>query len=256
MTRLLSETEPAAFAVEREAGSSPLFLTCDHASNRIPATLGTLGLSQAELGMHVAWDIGAAGVAQRLSERLDAILIKQNYSRLVIDCNRPPGAPESIVALSELTAIPGNRDLTEIDAARRAREVFWPYQERIRTALDLRARAGQASVLVSVHSFTPVFFGRARRWHGGLLYHRDPRIAHALLPLLRAEPGLEIGDNEPYAPSDLTDYTSTTHGEQRGIPHVGIEIRQDLIADASGQEAWAARLAPLLVQAVQLLGIT
>ena len=204
----------------------------------------------------MAWDIGAAAVAQRLSERLDAFLIKQSYSRLVIDCNRPPGAPQSILGSSELTDVPGNKDLTEIDASRRAREVFWPYHERIRAALDRRARDGQNSVLVSVHSFTPVFFGEERRWHGGVLYQRDPRVAHAFLPLLRAEPGLEIGDNEPYAPSDPTEYTLITHGEQRGIPHVGIEIRQDLIADAAGQEAWAARLASLLPQALQLLGIT
>jgi predicted N-formylglutamate amidohydrolase len=256
MTRLLLETEPAAYTVEREAGSSPLFLTCDHASNRIPATLGTLGLSEAELGMHVAWDIGAAGVAQRLSERLDACLIKQAYSRLVIDCNRTPGVPQSILGLSEITTIPGNKDVTEIDASLRAREVFWPYHDRIRAELDRRAREGRVTVLVSVHSFTPVFFGHSRRWHGGVLYQRDARLAHALLPLLRAEPGLVIGENEPYAPSDLTEYTLTTHGEQRGIPHVGIEIRQDLIGDAAGQEAWAARLAPLLVRAAQRLGIT
>lgn len=256
MTTLLSETEPAAYTIEREHGSSPVFLTCDHASNRIPATLDTLGLSAAELGTHVAWDIGAAAVVRSLSERLDALSIEQGYSRLVIDCNRPPGAPESIVGLSELTNIPGNKHVTELDASRRAREVFWPYHECIRAALDRRSREGQACVLVSVHSFTPVFFGQARRWHGGVLYQHDPRLAHALLPLLRAEPGLEIGDNEPYAPSDLTDYTLTTHGEQRGIPHVGIEIRQDLIAEAAGQQVWAERLARLLSQALQLLGIT
>jgi predicted N-formylglutamate amidohydrolase len=174
-------------------------------------------------------------------------VVLQPYSRLVIDCNRPLESRESIAGVSERTVIPGNRPISSAHAELRRREVFLPYHARIRAALDARVQQGRATLLVSLHSFTPVYLGRPRAWHAGVLYHRDPRLAQALLAALRAEPGLVIGDNEPYSVSDATDYSIPEYGERRGLPHVMIEIRQDLIADDAGQRDWALRLARLLV---------
>jgi predicted N-formylglutamate amidohydrolase len=202
------------------------------------------------MGRHIAWDIGAAEVAIRLAAALDAVAILQTYSRLVIDCNRRPGIPASIVRISESTRIPGNEIVTIEEAAAREREIFRPYHDRIRTELDTRQAQGRPSVLISVHSFTPRFHGNQRPWHAGVLYNRDARLARELLQRLRAEPGLVIGDNEPYSVGDTTDYTIPEHGERRGLPHVGIELRQDLISAEAGQSEWAERLARALVSIV------
>jgi predicted N-formylglutamate amidohydrolase len=167
----------------------------------------------------------------------------------VIDANRPPGSPQSIVTLSERTRVSGNEGLSRADAEAREREIFHPYHDRIRAELDRRAQAERPAIVVALHSFTPRFLDKDREWHAGVLYNRDPRLGRALLALLREELGLVVGDNEPYALGDATDYTIVTHGEKRGLSHVEIEIRQDLIAEASGQREWAERLARLLEQA-------
>jgi predicted N-formylglutamate amidohydrolase len=245
--QLLAADEPPAFRVERPEGKSPFFLTCDHASARIPRNLGSLGLSTEDLGRHIAWDIGAAAVAVKLAAQLDAFAILQNYSRLVIDSNRRPGNAQSILKLSEATPIRGNEGITAEDAAVREREIFHPYHDRIRTELDARLARQQPTILVSVHSFTPRYHGQERPWHAGVLYNRDARLATELLRHLRADPALVIGDNEPYAASDSTDYTIPEHGERRGLPHVGIELRQDLVTAEAGQSEWAERLARALV---------
>ncbi len=213
----------------------------------MPRKLASLGVSAADLGRHIAWDIGAAAVTIKLAATLDAFAILQRYSRLVIDCNRRPGVPTSIVRLSESTRIPGNEHVTVEEAAEREREIFRPYHERIQIELDARQRQRRPTILISVHSFTPRFHGNPRRWHAGVLYNRDPRLAVELLRRLRAEPGLVIGDNEPYSVSDATDYTIPVHGEQRGLMHVGIELRQDLITAEQGQREWTERLARALV---------
>ncbi|HXV25285.1 MAG TPA: N-formylglutamate amidohydrolase [Alphaproteobacteria bacterium] len=244
--RLLAPDEPPPVIVEHAQGRSPFLLAADHAGNRLPRRLGDLGLEPSELARHIAWDIGIAEVARRLADRLDAFLILQIYSRLVIDSNRPPDAISSIVTLSELTEIPGNRELDPRARELRIREIFEPYHARIVAELDQRLSDGRPTVLIAMHSFTPVFKGVQRPWHIGVLYNRDPRYAHVLLDLLRAEGDLTVGDNEPYAINDDGDYTIPVHGERRRIPHVEIEIRQDLIADAAGQTAWADRLARLL----------
>ena len=245
--RLLEPDEPPAFRVERPHGRSHYFLTCDHAGARVPRRLGSLGVSAKDMGRHIAWDIGAAAVAVRLSAALDACAVLQTYSRLVIDCNRRPGIPESIVRLSESTRIPGNEVVTLEEAAAREREIFRPYHDRIRTELEQRTAQQRPTLLVSVHSFTPRFHGKQRPWHAGVLYNRDARLATELLQHLREEPGLVIGDNEPYSVGDTTDYTIPEHGERRGLPHVGIELRQDLIEGEPGQCEWAERLARALV---------
>jgi predicted N-formylglutamate amidohydrolase len=254
MNRLLEPDEPQPFRIERESGGSPFFLICDHAGRRIPRRLGALGVPDAELERHIAWDIGAAGVAVKLSALLDAFTILQTYSRLVIDCNRPVGSPGSVVALSEHTEIPGNLGLTAQDADLRAQEIFWPYHERIRRELDARAKAHRATVLVSIHSFTPVFKSNTRPMQAGVLYQRDARLAHRMLKVLRQDATLVVGDNEPYSVSDLTDYAIPVYGEQRGLPHVELEIRQDLIAEDPGQTIWAARIAAALEKAA--IGLT
>jgi len=246
---LLAADEPAPVLVYNAGGQSPFLLVADHAGNAVPRALGRLGVADADYGRHIALDIGIAGIARLLADTLDARLIRQNYSRLVIDCNRPPGAPTSIPEISELTPIPGNVGLSDAERATREREIFRPYHDRIAAELDRRQQAGVRTGLIALHSFTPVFKGVARPWHAALLYHRDPRLSHCLLALLKNEAGLVIGDNEPYFVSDTTDYTIPMHGERRGLPHALIEIRQDLIAEETGQREWVARLAHLLPQA-------
>ncbi|HTB04064.1 MAG TPA: N-formylglutamate amidohydrolase [Bradyrhizobium sp.] len=225
------------------AGRSPFLLTSDHYGRIIPGRLGDLGLPAGELVRHIAWDIGISGVAEALSSHLGAHLIAQRYSRLVIDCNRPPAAASSIPRISEATIIPGNDGITREAAEMRRRQVFDPYHRRIDEAIDARLRDRLPTVLISLHSFTPVYAGVARPWHIGTLYQRDTRLPSLLLKLLRAEPNLVVGDNEPYAVSDETDYTIPVHGEKRGLMNTGIEIRQDLIAEPAGQREWAERLA-------------
>lgn len=244
--RLLTTGEPAPVTIRNENGSSAFLIVADHAGNIVPSALGRLGLPQAECERHIAWDIGIAGVAHNLADALDAALIQQNYSRLVIDCNRTPDSETSIPEISELTPIPGNMNLSESQKAPRVREIFRPYHDRIEAELDGRKAAGRPAVLIALHSFTPVFKGIARRWHAGVLYNRDPRFAHRLMTLLKDEAGLVVGDNEPYSVTDDSDYTIPVHGERRGLHHVAIEIRQDLIDNVIGQNAWAAVLARLL----------
>ena len=252
-SRLLESDEPPPFTVEHAQGASPFFLTADHAGKLLPRRLGDLGVSAAELQRHIAWDIGIAGTSRRLAAKLDAFLILQTYSRLVIDCNRAPEVDSSICILSERTEIPGNRDLSPAERGMRIAEIFEPYQARIVAELDRRRAERRPTVLIAMHSFTPVFKGASRPWHIGVLYNRDPSFAHILRDLLKAEGDIVVGDNEPYFISDDSDYGIPVHGERRGLAHVELEIRQDLIADALGQEAWAERLARLLPQAYDRL---
>jgi predicted N-formylglutamate amidohydrolase len=243
-TSLLLGTQDVPPVHEDNAGgASPFLLTSDHYGRVIPHILGDLGLPESEMERHIAWDIGIAGVADALSRHLNAHLIAQRYSRLVIDCNRPPQAASSIPAISEATAIHGNENLSAEAAQARRQAIFEPYHRRIAETIDRRSRDGMPTVLVSLHSFTPVYAGVIRPWHIGTLYQRDTRLPPLLLKGLRAEPGLVVGDNEPYAVSDETDYTIPVHGEARGLMNTGIEIRQDLIAEPAGQQQWAERLA-------------
>jgi len=246
---LLTAAEPAAFTIERPQGASEFLLVCDHASRLIPQSLGSLGLDDEQLATHIAWDIGAAAVARQLSAALDATLLLQNYSRLVIDCNRPPGSATSIPTRSEHVRIAANEALATADAAARVAEIFTPYHAAISAILEQRLFAGTRTLLVCIHSFTPVYLGQARPWKTGLMYRKDLRLGRALLELLRQDDSLHAGENEPYAIKDDTDYTIPAHAEARGLPHVGIEIRQDLIAEIHGQQEWATRLAHLLPKA-------
>lgn len=256
LMKLLTDDDPAVFSVEHEQGKSPFFITVDHGGRRLPKRLGNLGLPESELCRHIAWDIGASAVSRRLADALDAFTIHQTYSRLAIDCNRDPSVATSIVTVSETTEIPGNRDLSAAEREARANEILWPYHARIVEALDRRKAAGRPTVLVAMHSFTPAYKGAARPWHVGVLYNRDARFAHVVKALLEGEGDLVVGDNEPYAVGDATDYTIPVHGERRGLLHVEIEIRQDLIGEEKGQRAWAERLARLLPAAFRRLAST
>lgn len=244
--RLLDADEVPPVVEENAGSRSPFFFTCDHYGRLVPRALGDLGVPASEMERHIAWDIGIAGVATLLAKEMGVHLIAQRYSRLVIDCNRPFESPGSIPLISEATEIPGNGGLDAAQVSARQQAIFVPYHDRIAQVLDARKAQGLPTILVSLHSFTPVYAGIARPWHIGTLYHRDDRLPHLLRDKLRLEGDLVVGDNEPYAVSDATDYTIPVHGEQRGLMNTGIEIRQDLIGDSSGQQQWAERLARLL----------
>jgi predicted N-formylglutamate amidohydrolase len=250
---LLAADEPAPATVHNEHGRSPFLIVADHAGNSMPRALGRLGVSQTECERHIAWDIGIGAVCRVVADALDATLIQQIYSRLVIDCNRTPGSETSIPETGEFTPVPGNMGLSESRKATREREIFRPYHDRIEAELDRRRKAGRLTALIAMHSFTPVFMGVARPWHVGVLYNRDTRFAHLLMALLKRKEGLVVGDNEPYSVTDASDYTIPVHGERRGLHHVAIEVRHDLIANDKGQRAWGSLLARLLPQVYQEL---
>jgi len=243
---LLASDEPGPVFESGRAAGSNFVITVDHGGARIPRSLGDLGVPADELRRHIAWDIGALAVARNTAAILDATLVAQNYSRLVIDCNRDPRVPSSIPTVSEHTPIPGNLGLTEAQAATRRQEIFDPYHGFITALLDERKAAGRPTILVAQHSMTDVYKGVARSMHAAVLYNRDRRFAGRVLEALRGEPGLMVADNEPYFVSDSTDYTIPRHGESRGLLHVEIEIRQDLVSDADGQRAWGERIARVL----------
>jgi predicted N-formylglutamate amidohydrolase len=250
---LLDLDEPAPVLVERLESASPLVFVADHAGRRLPRRLGDLGLAAAELERHIAYDIGILPVARALAQAFDAPLVAQTYSRLVIDCNRPLHVAQSIPEISELTEIPGNLGLSEAARQMRVEALFRPYHGTIEALLEARTAAGLPTALIAMHSFTPVFKGFARPWVIGLLYNRDPRLARPLLELLNRDSAPYVGDQLPYVVHDEGDYTLPVHGERRGLAHVGIEIRQDLIAGAQGQAAWAAWLEGMLRQALDRL---
>jgi predicted N-formylglutamate amidohydrolase len=246
---LLATDEPPPFTVDNENGTSPLLIVADHAGKHFPRRLAQLGLSNTECERHIALDIGVGAVCRLIGKALNAVVVRQNYSRLIIDCNRTPGSGTSILELSESTRVPGNIGLSERHKLARVREIFQPYHDRIATELDRRRDVAHPPALISVHSFTPVFKTVARPWHVGVLYNRDPRFAQTLMELLHREEGLVVGDNEPYSVTDASDYTIPVHGERRDLHHVALEIRQDLIADEAGQRMWAALFARLFSQA-------
>jgi predicted N-formylglutamate amidohydrolase len=238
---LLSPGEPPPVTLVNPTGLGKVVLVCDHASNRVPLRLGNLGLGEADLADHIAWDPGAAEVARGLSSRLDAPLVLGGYSRLVIDLNRPLASPESMAPRSAGVTVPGNLDLSPEARAERISALFDPYHQAVDRLLA--SRAGRPTLLLSIHSFTPVLGPAPRPWHAGVAYGRYRRLADLLLPALRRPGDLCIGDNQPYGMDDAHDYTLPTHGEGRGIPHVMIEMRQDGLRTATDIAGWVERLA-------------
>ena len=246
---ILAADEPPAFQEFQLEGRSDFIIVVDHAGARIPRRLTNLGLPDAELQRHIAWDIGALSVARRVAELIDAPLVAQNYSRLVIDCNRDPKVATSIPRISELCEIPGNIGLSAPQIAARRLEIFDPYHRRIRELLDERQATGRRAILVAQHTMTDVYKGERRQMHAAVLYNRDRRLAGAVLKMLQRERRLIIADNEPYFVSDETDYTIPHHAEARSLLHVELEIRQDLVNDEAGQTEWAGRIARALQDA-------
>ncbi len=243
--RLLVASDPSPVIVTNPGGSSPFLLLGDHAGRLIPQSLGDLGLPAEALQRHIAWDIGVAALGERLAIALDAPFIRQAYSRLVIDCNRLPGAADSTPEISDGHAIPGNRTLSAAELAARRDEIYAPYQGRISEALDERQQLGRPTLLVSLHSFTPVFQGLVRPWRFGVLHRGDSAFSSRVLALLRKALGDRAGDNQPYS-MDLIDNTIPLHADARGLDYLELETRQDLIADAAGQDKIAAVVAGLL----------
>jgi predicted N-formylglutamate amidohydrolase len=250
---MLEVDEPAPFRVLRGEAASPFLLTADHAGRLMPRALGDLGVSETERARHIGWDIGIAGVTERLSSLLDATAIFQTYSRLAIDCNRRWDVPSAFPAVAETTPVPGNMGLSDAEKLARKRAIFDPYHEAIAGTIAARRACGQATLYVAMHSFTPVFRGSVREMEVAVLYNRTPRLSHALAELLRAEGGLVVAENEPYRVSDETDYGVPVHAERGGLDYVEIEIRQDLIEREAGQMEWAARFARLLPRAAAMV---
>ncbi len=246
-TALVGPDDPPPFELVNAGGRAPAVLHCDHASSAVPAALGNLGLDEPLLKRHIGWDIGAADVTRRLAALIDAPAILSGYSRLVIDCNRPPGSPSSIAAMSDGIAVPGNREVGADAARARADACFWPYHGAIsETIAGVDERHGRSPAVIAVHSFAPVLDGVERPWHVGILWHRDGRIAKPLIAALAADPEIVVGDNQPYSGRAPIPFSIPTHAEARGLPHVTVEIRHDLIDTHHGAETWADRLAAAL----------
>jgi predicted N-formylglutamate amidohydrolase len=230
--------------------ASPFLLLGDHAGRSVPPELNDLGLSAVDLERHIALDIGVSGLGRRLARLLDATFMEQTVSRLVIDCNRDPARPDSICEVSDGTPIPGNAQLSAKARAARVASVFEPYHAAIAAELDRRALHAPSTIIVALHSFTPIMSGAARPWLFGVLHMGNSPFSDAVLQRLREEPdGPVVGDNEPYR-MDEVDYTVPLHAMRRGLDYLELEVRQDLIADAAGQDAVAQRLARLLPRAL------
>jgi predicted N-formylglutamate amidohydrolase len=246
MSALLEEDEESPFLAVNAEGRSPFVLICEHASRQMPRRLGKLGLPDAELERHIAWDIGAEPVARLLSRLMDAPLALQRYSRLAYDCNRPPESPDAMPEISELTVIPGNKTLRAADRLARIEGLYRPFHDGVARLLDARAAAGVKTLVVSIHSFTPVYKGNRRSVELGILHDRDTALASKLI---KSFPNVDARLNEPYGPKDGVMHTLNMHGFARGLPHAMIEIRNDLVADGRGQDEWAQRLSVPLIQA-------
>ncbi|EKV32922.1 hypothetical protein C882_0005 [Caenispirillum salinarum AK4] len=250
---LLGPNDPPAAHLVNGEGTTPLLLVCDHASNTIPESLGTMGLPGEALAEHIAWDIGAAAVTRHLAEMLNAPAILCGYSRLVIDCNRQPGDPTSVPAVSDTWEVTANQNMDQAHFDRRLDEVFHPYHRAITNTLAhmWQRNPEHAPVVFAVHSFTPCMkSGEPRPWECGILWDRDPRLPDALLNHLRkAHPELTVGDNEPYDGREIA-YTTDTHAAAAGLAHAAVEVRQDLIGDDAGAVQWAGILADALRHAL------
>lgn len=247
-SQFFSADEGDAVAVENEMGKHAVLLVCEHASRTLPARYGDLGLSEDVLSSHIAWDPGALAVARLLSEKLDATLIFQRFSRLIYDCNRPPESPSAMPVTSEIYDIPGNRDLSEAERFARTAALYIPFHEAVSDHMERRKVTGKGTVLVTIHSFTPVYHGRVRDVQIGILHDADSRLADAMLK--EAGPSFRVERNEPYGPQDGVTHTLRLHAVPNGLLNVMIEVRNDLIADEEGQRDAAEFLGELLRKAL------
>ncbi len=251
---ILAPDEMPAATVERPDGAAPAVLVCEHASARIPRALGTLGLNDTARSSHIAWDPGALALARRLAAAFDAPLVAGTLSRLVYDCNRAPGSPSAIPQTSEIYDIPGNRGLTDADRTARMLEVYEPFRALLTGAIGRRMAAGERPALVTVHSFTPVYFGKPRDVEIGVLHAKDHRLADAVLDAAGALPFV-VRRNEPYGPEDGVAHTLRQHGERNALPNVMLEVRNDLLRDAEAVDRIALALHAVLNVALDSIGL-
>lgn len=243
---LLGPEEPPPFERLWRTPSLPVLLVCDHAAARVPAALGTLGLGPEHLADHIALDIGAAALTRALAGALGLPAILTAYSRLVVDCNRRLDDPTAFPECSDGRRVPGNAGLAVADRQLRAESLYWPYHHRVRDDLRVMEAYARAPALVAIHSFTPRIDGQQRPWHAGILWDKDPRIPVPLMKRLAGDPALCIGDNQPYSGQHPADFTIDHHAEAEGLPHVSIEVRQDLITTAEGVHQWTRILTDAL----------
>jgi len=243
---LLTSGDPEPVIVERPGGASPFLVVCDHAGRAIPRRLGRLGVAEAELERHIAWDIGAGAVASELGRRLDACVVRQAYSRLVVDCNRPLNVESLIPEVSDGAPIPANHGLAPAQRLQRIAAIHAPYHDAIERLIEARLAERRPVMLVAVHSFTPTMNGFQRPWRFGVLHGGDSPLSARMLEALRAEEGAAVGDNQPYALGPF-DCTVPLHAQARGVDYLELEIRQDLIAEADGQLRIAEKVERLLL---------
>jgi len=246
MAQLISDDEPAPIEFLHVDPAFPALLVCDHAANRIPASLADLGVAPADLETHFAVDIGAADVTRHLSRRLGLPAVLAAYSRLVVDCNRALTDPSAFPLSMESIMVPGNQALDHAARTARADALYWPYHHAVKEHLTELETNGIAPALIAIHSFTDVFENRVRPWHIGVLWDKDPRLSLPLIDALSAIDGIVVGDNEPYSGKHPHDFTIDHHGEAEGLAHVSLEIRQDLIETPDGVARWGDLLAEVL----------
>jgi predicted N-formylglutamate amidohydrolase len=240
-SELLSAEEPSPVGVREVDGDPRLLVICDHASNRLPKSLADLGVDAARLNEHIAWDLGALGVARGVADQLRATLVYGRYSRLAADLNRAPGDPSVVPRISDGVLVPGNLGLTTDQFELRLRTLHDPYHKYIAAFIANAFEQGVRPIIVSIHSFTPSVSGIDRPWEAGVLWDKDPRVAIPLLAALRTQ-GIVVGDNEPYSGRHTADYTLDRHAEGNHLAHAALEIRQDTILTEGSQHIWAERL--------------
>jgi len=240
---LIGPEDPSPYTIVNAEGKSNVLLVCDHASNLIPGSLDNLGLGETSLQQHIAYDIGSRNLTRHLIEHLDAPAVLAGYSRLVVDLNRSLEDESLMPLVSDGTVILGNQKMSDAHRSQRIREFFTPYRQAIDGMLNGFRDRGITPAIIAIHSFTPQMLGHQRPWQVGVLWDKDPRIPVPLIRNLRSLPGgLQIGDNEPYSGKHPADYTIDHHAEANGLPHVSIEVRQDLVTSESGAEEWAGIL--------------
>jgi predicted N-formylglutamate amidohydrolase len=251
--KLLTEAEGSPVAVENPEALSPFLLVCEHASRRLPEKMGTLGLSPDALSSHIAWDPGALAVCQILAKNLDAALVYQRFSRLVYDCNRPPEAEAAMPSVSEVFEIPGNAAISAAERAARTDALYVPFRDELAGFIAARKASGRVPVLVTLHSFTPVYHGRQRDVEVGILHDTDKRLAASMLEVAERTKRYDVRRNEPYGPADGVTHTLIEHGVKNGLLNVMIEIRNDLVSDEVGQKVMADYLTGLLGESLASL---
>jgi predicted N-formylglutamate amidohydrolase len=248
---LIKPGDPPPYTCYNDGGSASVLIVADHASPHFPAAMHRLGLADWVLQRHVAWDIGSADLTRFLADRLDAPAVLTAYSRLIVDANRQLDDPTAFIEVSDGIVIPGNQNLGAEEKSLRIQSFFHPYHDAIRARLDAFEAACRVPVLLSIHTCTPVFAAFARPWHIGIMWDRDARVAAPVMERLRRLEGVCIGDNQPYSGRHQHDFTIDFHAQSRGLPHVGIEVRQDLVGDPDGARHWAGILADALASVLQ-----